>query len=80
MRPLVAAFLHLTGYPVALVVIARWRSVVRERRWGWFAAHQLGTAAITAGWVLRGRAPAAAVNGAWWAVAAAWFALGHRRT
>ncbi len=71
---------HLVGYPVSLVVIARWLSVVRERRWRWFAAHQAAVAAIAAGWVLRGRGSAASINGAWLVVATAWYVVGGQRT
>ncbi len=69
---------HLVGYPVSLVVIARWVAVVRERRWRWFAAHQAAMVAIVAGWLLRGSRGAVAVNGAWLAVSTAWYALGGR--
>lgn len=75
----VATVLHLIGYPTAVVVIARWVPVVRERRTRWFAIHQAGTAAIVAGWAIRGNVPAAAFNGAWFLVAAAWYAAGGRR-
>ena len=68
----------LVGYPVALVVIARWVPVVRERRWRWFAAHQAAVTGIIVGWLLRGRGSAAAVNGAWLAVASAWYGLARR--
>ncbi|HEX2064430.1 MAG TPA: hypothetical protein VHE80_08410 [Acidimicrobiales bacterium] len=62
-----------------MAVLVRWRAVVRERRWAWFAVHQAGVGAIVAGWWLRGERSAAAVNGAWLAVATAWF-LSRRRT
>lgn len=64
----------MAGYPVAVAVITRWLPVVRERRWPWFVAHQAATAAIAAGWALQGRRVAAAVNVAWFLVAAAWYA------
>ena len=64
------------GYPVSIVVIARWFPVVRERRWRWFVAHQVGVAAIVAGWALRDDTGAVAVNGAWFIIAAAWYAAG----
>ncbi len=75
MSTFVATLLHLAGYPASLVVIARWVPVVRERRWRWFAAHQVGVAAVVVGWLLRGRGAAAAVNGAWLVVATAWYAV-----
>jgi hypothetical protein len=71
-----STLLHLAGYPVSLVVIARWVPVVRERRWQWFAAHQAAVAAVVAGWLLRGRAGVGAVNGAWLIVAAVWYVVG----
>lgn len=66
------------GYPASLAVIARFARVVRERRVGWFVAHQAAVAAIVGGWALRGRWAAAVVNGAWFAVACAWWARGRR--
>ena len=74
-----ATALHVVGYPVAVVVIARWVPVVRERRTAWFAAHEAAVAAITLGWVLRDRPPAAAVNATWAVVAAVWYAWGRSR-
>ena len=68
-----AQLLHLVGYPVALVVIVRWRATIRERRLPWFAAHQAAMAAIVVGWLLRGHPLGAAPNGAWLAVASAWY-------
>ena len=70
----VATALHVVGYPVAVVVIARFVPVVRARRVRWFVAHELAVAAIVVGWLLRGRPGAAAVNAAWLATAAVWFA------
>ena len=77
-RPM-ARLLHLVGYPLALAVIARWLAVVREQRWRWFAAHQAAVSAIVAGWLLRGHPLGAALNGAWLAVASAWYGLGARQ-
>jgi len=76
----VSNLLQLAGYPVSLVVIARWVPVVRERRWRWFAAHQAGMAAIVVGWLLRGKAAPVALNGSWLVVASFWYGLGGRRT
>lgn len=67
--------LFVVGYPVAVVVIARWVPVVRERRVRWFVAHEAAVAAIVAGWVIRDRPSAVVVNGAWLVVAAAWYLL-----
>ncbi len=74
-----ATALHVVGYPAAIVVIVRFVPVVRQRRARWFVIHQAGVAAIVAGWVIRGDGRAVAVNGAWFVVAAAWYALGGRR-
>lgn len=57
--------LHVIGYPVALVVIARLKAVFRERRTSWFLAEEAATGAIVAGWALVGRWPAVAVNAIW---------------
>jgi hypothetical protein len=74
-----ASFLHLVGYPVALVVIARLRPVFRERRTSWFVAEEAATAAIVAGWALKGRGEAVAINAAWGlGLAGAWLVAGRR--
>lgn len=57
--------LHVVGYPVAIVVIARLKAVFRERRTSWFLAEEAATAAIVAGWALVGRGPAVAINAIW---------------
>lgn len=73
-----ASFLHLVGYPVALVVIARLRAVFRERRTSWFVAEEAATAAIVAGWALKGRREAVVVNAAWGVgLAVAWLVAGR---
>ncbi len=70
--------LLVVGYPVAIVVIARWVPVVRERRTGWFAAHAAAVVAIIAGWALR--RPAATVpNIAWLVASTIWYRLGAAR-
>ena len=76
----VATALHVVGYPVAVVVIARFVPVVRDRRVRWFVTHQVAVTAIVVGWLLRGRLGAVAVNAAWLAAAAVWYARGkpHR--
>ena len=76
----VAFVLHLVGYPTAVVVIARWIPVVRQRRLEWFVAHEAAVAAIVTGWAIVGRRQGVVVNGAWGLIAAAWYALGGRRT
>jgi hypothetical protein len=75
----VSLALFLIGYPVAVVVIARWVPVVREQRWRWFLAHEAAVAAIALGWALRDRWPAVAVNAAWGIIAAGWYATRSRR-
>lgn len=74
-----AVLLLVVGYPVALVVIARWVPVVRERRAGWFLAHSAAVAAITVGWALR-RPPAALPNAAWLVASTVWYRWGGRRS
>ena len=59
-----ASVLLVIGYPLALVVLSRWRPVLAERRVWWFVALEAATASITAGWLLRGRAVPAMLNGA----------------
>jgi hypothetical protein len=59
-----ASVLLVLGYPVALGVLARLRSVLAERRVWWFTALEAATASITAGWLLHRRPLPAAVNGA----------------
>lgn len=71
--------LHLVGYPVALVVIARLAPVFRERRTSWFVAEEAATAAIVAGWAIEGRTPAVVVNAAWGlGLAVAWMVTARR--
>lgn len=67
------------GYPTSILVISRFGSVVRERRWRWLAVHHLGVAAIVAGWASRGSAGAAFTNVAWLLASSAWYGLGGRR-
>lgn len=77
--PVTSLVLFAVAYPVAVVVIARWVPVVRERRWRWFVAHQAAVAAIVAGHALAGRTPAVLINGAWLGIAAGWYAAGRPR-
>jgi hypothetical protein len=74
-----ATALFAVGYPTSIAVILRFVPVVRERRWKWFAAHQLAVAAIVTGWALKGDRRAVAVNSSWLAVSTVWYALGGRR-
>lgn len=72
--------LLVMGYPVAFVVLARLRPVLRDRRRGWFLALEGAMALISVGWLLLGRPIGPAVNGvALLALAAAWAATGRRR-
>lgn len=57
-----ATVLLVTGYAVAVVVLARARVVVRERRWRWFVALELATAAVILGYALAGTWIGAALN------------------
>ena len=77
-RALVIA-LFAFGYPVAIVVIAPYVPVVRQRRARWFAAHEAAVSAVVAGHALRSDARAVVVNGAWLVAGTAWYALGGRR-
>jgi len=70
--------LLVVGYPVAVVVIARFVPVVREQRSRWFAAHTAAVLAIIVGWALR--RPAAMVpNLAWLVASTGWYLTGGRR-
>jgi predicted cobalt transporter CbtA len=74
-----ASVLLMIGYPVALGVLARLRSVLAQRRVWWFAALEASTVSITAGWLLYGRRLPAAINGAALvAFAIAWLITGPR--
>ena len=72
--------LFAVGYPAAVVVIARFVPVVRERRLRWLAVHHAGMAAIIAGYAVKGTPSAAAINAAWLAGSTAWYAAGGRRS
>ena len=74
MRVVLFAF----GYPAAIIVIARFVPVVRERRLRWLAIHHLGVAAIVAGWAISGDTAAVVVNSAWAVASSLWYALGAR--
>jgi hypothetical protein len=67
--------LFVFGYPVSIVVIARWVPVVRERRVRWFVIHQFAVAAIVTGWIIRHSWSAVAINSTWLVVAAIWYTL-----
>jgi hypothetical protein len=75
----VAAALLAGGYPLSIVVIARFVPVVRERRWRWLAAHHVGVSAIVAGWALKGDRRAVVINSSWLVASTVWYALAPRR-
>jgi hypothetical protein len=73
-----ACVLLVIGYPVALGVLTRLRSVLAERRVWWFVTLEAATASITAGWLLDRRPLPAAVNGtSLVGFALAWLITGH---
>lgn len=59
----IAFVLLVIGYPMALAMLARLRSMLVERRVWWFAALEAATASIAVGWLLYGRPLATVVNG-----------------
>lgn len=71
--------LFVFGYSAAIIVIARFVPVVRERRLRWLLVHHVGVAAIVSGWATKGDAPAVVVNSSWLVVSSVWYALGGRR-
>lgn len=70
--------LFAVGYPTSIVVLTRFAPVIRERRVGWFVAHQAAVAAIVAGWAIEGRTGPVVVNATWLAVATAWWVRATR--
>ena len=66
------------GYPVSILVIARFVPVVRERRLRWIVWHQLAVGAIVLSFALDANWSAIAINATWFVVAAVWYALGGR--
>jgi hypothetical protein len=71
LRTLLFAF----GYPVSIVVIARFVPVVRERRLRWLALHHIAVVCIVLGWSLDSNWQAVIVNSTWLAVSTIWYAL-----
>lgn len=71
--------LFVFGYSAAIIVIARFVPVVRERRLRWLVVHHVGVAAIVSGWATKGDASAVVVNSSWLVVSSVWYALGGRR-
>ncbi len=76
--PILRLVLFAFGYPVSILVIARFVPVVRERRLRWILWHQAAVGAIVLGFALDTNWSAVAVNGTWFVVAAIWYALGGR--
>ena len=68
------------GYPVSILVIARFVPVVRERRLRWILWHQAAVGAIVLGFALDPKWSAVAINGSWFVVAAIWYVLGGRHS
>lgn len=64
----VGALLLGVGYPMAVAGLVRLRHLLRTRDAGWFAMEVGGTAAIVAGWALRGRWSAVVPNAVWLAL------------
>jgi len=72
--------LFAAGYPLAIAVLVRFRSVVRNRRWKSLAVHHVGMAAIISGWAIEGRVSAVALNSVWLAVSSLWYGTAGRKT
>lgn len=70
--------LLVVGNVVAIVVIARWVPVVRERRIAWLVAHHAAMSAIIVGWAIR-RPAAVTLNVVWLVASTAWYLIGGRR-
>ena len=75
---IVRVVLFAFGYPVSILVIARFVPVVRERRLRWILWHQAAVGAIVLGFALDANWSAVAINGSWFVVAAVWYVLGGR--
>jgi hypothetical protein len=71
--------LFVFGYPTAIVVIARFVPVVRERRLRWLVLHHIAVAAIVSAWAIGGDESAVAINSSWLVVSSVWYALGGGR-
>jgi len=73
---ILAAFLLVAGYGVALPVMFRLRAVFAERKAQWFVVFEVAVALVAAGHLLAGRPIAAAINavaavvlaGVWWEI------------
>ena len=76
----VRLLLFAFGYPVSILVIARFVPVVRERRLRWILWHQAAVGTIVLGFALDANWSAVAINGTWFVVAAVWYVLGGRNS
>lgn len=75
---LLRAVLFAFGYPVSIVVIARFVPVVRHQRLRWLAFHHVAVACIVLGWALGSDWQAVLVNSSWLAASTIWYVLGGR--
>ena len=74
------AVLFVVGYGVAVVVLLRWGTVLRERRWTWFLALEIATATVAVGYALIGNRVGFALNAAFVMVfALVWWRTSSRR-
>ncbi len=71
--------LFVVGYPLAIVVIARFVPVVKQRRMTWMVAHHVGVVGIITGWALSGDWASVAINSSWLLASTLWYARGGRR-
>lgn len=71
--------LFVVGYPLAIVVIAQFVPVVKQRRITWMAAHHAGVVAIITGWALSGDWVPVAINSCWLVASTLWYALAGKR-
>lgn len=76
MQPAVLALFGF-GYPASIGVIARFRAVVRERRWRWLAVHHLGVGSIIVGWAWRRDLGAVVINLTWLVASSLWYGFGR---
>gem|GEM_PF-6448044 len=72
MHPISTA-LMLVGYFLAVPIITRIFIVVKQQQRIVLAAHQLGIILATAGWILKGNYPIAAIHIIWMVLLKIWF-------
>lgn len=73
MISLLVGLLFVVGYPTAIVLLARFRRIVRTRAVGQFLVHQAAMAAVVVGWLLLDQPLGAALNAGWLVAAAGWW-------